>query len=55
LRLAAALSHTYDREIHLNVLIDPEVVGGMSIQIGDEFLDGSMASRLAQLRQRLAS
>lgn len=54
-RLAAALSHTYGRDIHLNVLIDPEVVGGMSIQIGDEFLDGSMASRLAQLRQRLAS
>ena len=54
-RLAAALSHTYGRDIHLNVVIDPEVVGGMSIQIGDEFLDGSMASRLAQLRQRLAS
>jgi len=54
-RLTAALSHTYGRDIHLNVVIDPEVVGGMSIQIGDEFIDGSMASRLAQLRQRLAS
>jgi F-type H+-transporting ATPase subunit delta len=54
-RLTAALSHTYGRDIHLNVVIDPEIVGGMSIQIGDEFIDGSMASRLAQLRQRLAS
>ena len=54
-RLTAALSHTYGRDIHLNVVIDPEVVGGMSIQIGDEFIDGSLASRLAQLRQRLAS
>jgi F-type H+-transporting ATPase subunit delta len=54
-RLTAALSHTYGRDIHLNVVIDPEVVGGMSIQIGDEFIDGSVASRLAQLRQRLAS
>jgi F-type H+-transporting ATPase subunit delta len=54
-RVGAALSRTYGRDIHLNVVIDPEVVGGMSIQIGDEFIDGSVASRLAQLRQRLAS
>jgi F-type H+-transporting ATPase subunit delta len=54
-RLTAALSQTYGRDIHLNVVVDPEVVGGMSIQIGDEFIDGSVASRLAQLRQRLAS
>jgi F-type H+-transporting ATPase subunit delta len=54
-RLAAALSHTYGRDVHLNVVIDPGVVGGISVQIGDEFIDGSVASRLAQLRQRLAS
>jgi F-type H+-transporting ATPase subunit delta len=54
-RLAATLSHTYGRDVHLNVVIDPGVVGGISVQIGDEVIDGSMASRLAQLRQRLAS
>jgi F-type H+-transporting ATPase subunit delta len=54
-RLSAALSHAYARDIHLNVVIDPGVVGGMSVQIGDEFIDGSVAGRLAQLRQRLVS
>lgn len=54
-RLAAALSATYGRDIHLNVVIDPTVVGGMSVQIGDEFIDGSVASRLAQLRRRLVA
>ena len=54
-RLAAALSQTYGHDVHLNVVVDPRVVGGISVQIGDEFIDGSMASRLAQLRQRLAS
>ena len=54
-RLAAALSHTYGHDVHLNVVVDPRVVGGISVQIGDEFIDGSVASRLAQLRQRLAS
>jgi F-type H+-transporting ATPase subunit delta len=54
-RLAAALSHTYGHDVHLNVVVDPRVVGGISVQIGDEFIDGSVASRLATLRQRLAS
>jgi len=54
-RLAAALSHTYGHDVHLNVVVDPGMVGGISVQIGDEFIDGSVASRLAQLRQRLAS
>jgi F-type H+-transporting ATPase subunit delta len=54
-RLAAALSATYGRGIHLNVIVDPQVVGGMSVQIGDEFIDGSVASQLAALRRRLAA
>jgi F-type H+-transporting ATPase subunit delta len=53
-RLADALSHTYGHDVHLNVVVDPGVVGGMSVQIGDELIDGSVASRLAGLRQRLA-
>ena len=53
-RLAAALSRTYGHDVHLNVVVDPRVVGGISVQIGDEFIDGSVASRLAQLRQQLA-
>jgi F-type H+-transporting ATPase subunit delta len=54
-RLTAALSAIYGRDVHLNVVIDPAVVGGMSVQIGDEFLDGSVGSRLARLRRRLAA
>jgi F-type H+-transporting ATPase subunit delta len=54
-RLAAALARIYGHDVHLNVVVDPGVVGGMSVQIGDEFIDGSVASRLAELRQRLAS
>ncbi len=54
-RLAAALEAAYGHEVHLNVLIDPHLVGGMSVRIGDEFIDGSVASRLAVLRRRLAA
>jgi F-type H+-transporting ATPase subunit delta len=53
-RLRAALTASYGQGIHLNVVHDPAVVGGMSIQIGDELIDGTAASRLAEVRRRLA-
>jgi F-type H+-transporting ATPase subunit delta len=33
---------------------DPAVVGGVSVQIGDELIDGTAASRLAAVRRKLA-
>jgi F-type H+-transporting ATPase subunit delta len=54
-RLADALRRTYGQGIHLNVVNDPAVVGGMSVQIGDELVDGTAASRLAEVRRKLAS
>jgi F-type H+-transporting ATPase subunit delta len=53
-RLAGALAASYGHPIHLNVVIDPSVVGGISVQIGDELIDGTAASRLAAVRRRLA-
>ncbi|HET7141304.1 MAG TPA: F0F1 ATP synthase subunit delta [Candidatus Limnocylindria bacterium] len=50
-RLAVALSRAYGRDVHLNIVLDPEVIGGMSIRVGDEQIDGSVASRLAGLRR----
>jgi F-type H+-transporting ATPase subunit delta len=54
-RLAATLTETYGKRIHLNVVHDPAVVGGVSVQIGDELVDGTAASRLAEVRRKLAS
>ena len=53
-RLLAALTETYGQGIHLNVVHDPTVVGGVSVQIGDELIDGTAASRLATVRRKLA-
>jgi F-type H+-transporting ATPase subunit delta len=54
-RLAAALAASYGHDVHLNIVLDPRVIGGMSVQISGELIDGSMASQLAGLRRRLAS
>ena len=53
-RLAEALAASYGHPVHLNVVIDPSVVGGISVQIGDELIDGTAASRLAAVRRKLA-
>jgi len=53
-RLAAALRRLYGRDIQLNVEVDPEVIGGMTIQIGHEVIDGTVITRLEQARSRLA-
>jgi F-type H+-transporting ATPase subunit delta len=54
-RLAAALASAYGHDVHLNIVLDPQIIGGLSVRIGDELIDGSTASRLAGLRRRLAA
>jgi F-type H+-transporting ATPase subunit delta len=54
-RLAAALAASYGSAVHLNIVLDPGVIGGMSVQIAGERIDGTVASRLAGLRRRLAA
>ncbi|WP_156760149.1 F0F1 ATP synthase subunit delta [Microbacterium karelineae] len=53
-RLADSLSRTYGTPVSINEVIDPEVVGGIRVQIADDVIDGSISSRLADLRSRLA-
>jgi len=54
----AALEKTmgarYGRALRVNLIIDPTIVGGLRVQIGDDVIDGSIASRLADLRIKLA-
>jgi F-type H+-transporting ATPase subunit delta len=53
-RLAASLSAQLGREIQLQVEVDPKVVGGVVVHVGDEVIDGSTRHRLAEARRRLA-
>ncbi|GLJ78572.1 F0F1 ATP synthase subunit delta [Microbacterium imperiale] len=53
-RLTDTLSRRYGTAVALNLIVDPAVVGGLRIEIGDDVIDATVASRLSDLRQRLA-
>ena len=53
-RLQAALSRQYGHQVHLNVIVEPELLGGMRVEIGDDVIDGTVRGRLEDARRRLA-
>jgi len=53
-RLEQALGAQYGRTVRLNQIVDPRVLGGVRVQIGDDVIDGTVAARLADLRLQLA-
>ena len=55
MRLESALSTQYGRDIRLNVIVDPVILGGIRVQVGSEVIDGTISNRIADLRLRLAS
>lgn len=54
-RLESALSRSYGRPVMLKILIDPEVLGGIRVQVGDEVMDGTIVRRLDEARRLLGS
>ena len=55
-RLASALARTLGREVQLQVDVDPAVLGGLVVRVGDEVIDGTTrhhlrAARVALTRQ----
>ena len=49
-RLAAALEAKIGKKVELKVIIDPTVLGGVVAQVGDTVIDGSIKTRLQQLK-----
>lgn len=53
-RLHEALRRSYGREIHLDVLVDPSVLGGVRVELGDDVIDGTVSARLDEAHRLLA-
>lgn len=48
------LSKRTGRTVRLRTSVDPHIIGGVVMRVGDELIDASVATRLERLRQRLA-
>lgn len=53
-KLSASLDRYFGRELKLDVVVDPTVVGGIRVQVGDEVVDSTLAARLNSLGRTLA-
>jgi F-type H+-transporting ATPase subunit delta len=52
-RLRAALGRIHHRDVQLNVTVDPAIVGGLEVRVGDEVIDGTLSTRIEAARRRL--
>lgn len=52
-RLAAALANATGKQVNLKVVVDPSVIGGLVATVGDTVIDGSVRTRIDQLKSRL--
>ena len=53
--ITEALSRALGKEIVAGFAVEPEILGGAIVRVGDRMLDGSLRRRLKQLRRQLLS
>lgn len=54
-KLVAALTTQMGKEVHVNIELDPKVLGGISIRYADDVIDGTIFNRLVQAGRALVS
>lgn len=54
-RLAEALSKATGKNVEIKLVVDPSVIGGVLARVGDEVFDGTVRTRLQDVRERLGS
>lgn len=52
-RLTEVLTRIYGHPVSVQLNVDPELLGGLTVAVGDEVIDGSIASRLAAAQTQL--
>ena len=53
--ISKELSRAYGKEVVPHFVVNPAILGGVVVRVGDSVLDGSVRRRLATLRSRMLS
>ena len=53
--IAAALSKALQKTVVPHLTVDPRILGGVVVRVGDTVMDGSVQRRLSRLRDRLVA
>jgi len=53
--LVGALEKRFARKLNAKVALEPELIGGVRVVVGDEVLDTSVRARLAQMKSALTA
>ena len=52
-RVRQAISKSEAKAADITVKIDPSLIGGMTVRIGDTLIDGSVATQLGKMKEQL--
>lgn len=53
-RVARGVATKYGRDVSINYVVDPQVLGGVRVQVGGDVIDGTVSSRISALKLQLA-
>ncbi len=53
--LGARIGEQTGRKVRLNAVVDPEIIGGLILRVGNQILDASIRTRLERLRRQVAT
>jgi F-type H+-transporting ATPase subunit delta len=53
--ISKAIGAALKKEVVAHIAVDPRILGGVVVRVGDTVMDGSVRRRLARLRDRLVS
>jgi F-type H+-transporting ATPase subunit delta len=53
LKLAQRITEIFGKPVILKTIVDPSIIGGIVIRVGDKLIDGSLRTKLAALKKEL--